>query len=353
MEKTIKMNIMKIYYKRRAVSPVLAAILLIGLAVAAAAVLFVVVLPMIGGTAKVGFVSAVAADRNSDGLLDQITVQVSNSGVAADSFADGTISLTGWSTTGNVEIGLANPVDLIFKTTDVMAQIAEGATFTITLAFDSTADIVITETTTGVDMDHAATLTQSDMLMDWQDTETTRSNTTGTETNLTDVNAQHSGLTGIKMYADGTTVGGVNVSYYRHTDGATDDGTTYGPPDDGGRTKTDSPETWDTTATPVISFWIKSNIDVSTDGTNRQVWLYWETWDASTPTYEDAVRIDTAINMAGTQWNHVLIDLGALQNADDGDDSGALCIRMQSASTVTTGNWYVYFDDVSLHTALT
>jgi flagellin-like protein len=38
---------MKIYRRRRAVSPILAAILLIGLAVAAGAVLFVVVLPLI------------------------------------------------------------------------------------------------------------------------------------------------------------------------------------------------------------------------------------------------------------------------------------------------------------------
>lgn len=351
MEKTNIMNIMKIYYKRRAVSPVLAAILLIGLAVAAAAVLFVVVLPMIGGTAKVEFVSAVAADRNSDGLLDQITVKVSNAGAAADEFSDGIMSVSGWSAAGNVEIGLAAPVDLIFKTTDVMAQIAEGATFTITLAFDSNADIVITETTTGIDMDHAATLTQSDMLMDWQDTETTRSNTTGTAILLTDVNAQHSGLTGIRMYADGTTVGGVNAYYYRHTDGSTDDDTLYAFAS-GGRTKTDSPETWDVTATPVISFWIKSNIDVSTDGTDRRVNLYWESWDASTPTFEDNIQIDTTY-MAGTQWNRVLIDLGAQQNADDGDSFGAFCIRMRSDSTVTTGGWYVYLDDVSLHTALT
>ncbi|MHA2244914.1 MAG: archaellin/type IV pilin N-terminal domain-containing protein [Candidatus Hodarchaeales archaeon] len=47
------MKIQRIIRKRRAVSPILAAILLIGLAVAAGAVLFVVVLPMItspGGT---------------------------------------------------------------------------------------------------------------------------------------------------------------------------------------------------------------------------------------------------------------------------------------------------------------
>jgi flagellin-like protein len=41
------MKLIKLYRRRRAVSPILAAILLIGLAVAAGAVLFVVVLPLI------------------------------------------------------------------------------------------------------------------------------------------------------------------------------------------------------------------------------------------------------------------------------------------------------------------
>jgi len=276
----------RIIRKRRAVSPILAAILLIGLAVAAGAVLFVVVLPMISGTADVRFVSAVAADRNNDGLLDQITVQINNRGAAKDTFAEGVISLTGWSTTGNVEIDLANPVNLVFKTTDVTAQVDEGETVSITLKFDSSNDITITQA--DIDMDHAAVLTQSDMLMDWQDAKTTRSTTTSTQIVLDDVNAQYSGLTGIRMRANGASI---DAYYYRHIAGSTDDGTTYASTG-GGRTKTYSPETWTVTDKPVISFWIKSNRDISTDGNARRAYLYWETWDASTPTYEDNVQLD-------------------------------------------------------------
>ncbi|MHA1228586.1 MAG: archaellin/type IV pilin N-terminal domain-containing protein, partial [Candidatus Hodarchaeales archaeon] len=157
----------RIIRRRRAVSPILAAILLIGLAVAAGAVLFVVVLPLISGTADVQFVSAVAADRNSDGLIDQITVQVQNKGSEKDIFSEGTISLTGWSAAGNIEIGLANPVSLVFKTTDVTAQVQETSSVSITLAFDKSDDIAITET--NIDMDHATTLSDSDMLIDFTD----------------------------------------------------------------------------------------------------------------------------------------------------------------------------------------
>ncbi|MHA1972342.1 MAG: archaellin/type IV pilin N-terminal domain-containing protein [Candidatus Hodarchaeales archaeon] len=332
----------RIIRRRRAVSPILAAILLIGLAVAAGAVLFVVVLPLISGTADVQFVSAVAADRNSDGLIDQITVQVQNKGSEKDIFSEGTISLTGWSAAGNVEIGLANPVSLVFKTTDVTAQVEETASVSITLSFDKSDDISIAET--NIDMDHAASLTESDMLMDWQDGKTTRSTTTNTQIYLSDTNALHSGFTGIRMRAYQSSV---DVYYYRHAAGSSDDGTSY---TSGARTKTNSPETWDITAHPVISFWIKSSRDVSTDGNDRRVYLYWETWDANTPTYEDSIQLDTY--MVGTSWNRVILDLSQFKNSDDGNSFGAFCIRMISGASVSN-DWYVYLDDVSIHTALT
>ena len=52
------MKIQRIFRKRRAVSPVLAAILLIGLAVAAGAALFFVIMPMISTSTKVEFQEA-------------------------------------------------------------------------------------------------------------------------------------------------------------------------------------------------------------------------------------------------------------------------------------------------------
>ncbi|UCG89970.1 MAG: hypothetical protein JSU57_05775 [Candidatus Heimdallarchaeota archaeon] len=49
------MKILKLYHKKRAVSPILAAILLIGLAIVAGAALFFVIIPMITTSTKVEF----------------------------------------------------------------------------------------------------------------------------------------------------------------------------------------------------------------------------------------------------------------------------------------------------------
>jgi flagellin-like protein len=321
----------RIIRRRRAVSPVIAAILLIGLAVAAAAVLFLFVLPAITAQAKVEFVSAVAADRNNDGELDKITVVVQNSGTAADTFSDGTISVTGWSAAGNIELPFGPTKELVFSTTDVTAQIEESASVSITLSFDITADISITET--DIDMDKAATLTQSDMLMDWQDDKTTPNGTTGTAIDLTDVNAQHSGLTGIKMLANDT----ILADYYRRTSSSTNDYNST----DGGLTKANSPETWDVTSSPVMSFWIKSSVTL----TSQTVNLCWATWDASTSTGIDSYPITSEVS---TSWTRVIVDLSAQQESTAGDTLGSFCIQMSS----TTDNWYIYLDDVSVHTGL-
>ena len=59
------MKMLKIFRKRRAVSPVLAAILLIGLAVAAGAVLFVVIMPMIESSGEFDFSSVKFSNLNT------------------------------------------------------------------------------------------------------------------------------------------------------------------------------------------------------------------------------------------------------------------------------------------------
>lgn len=84
------MKMPRIIRKRRAVSPILAAILLIGLAVAAGAVLFIVVLPLIsspGGTLVVDSESLIFQDTDDSGIYDKVTVSVRNDGTT-----DGTIT---------------------------------------------------------------------------------------------------------------------------------------------------------------------------------------------------------------------------------------------------------------------
>ncbi|MFX0173030.1 MAG: archaellin/type IV pilin N-terminal domain-containing protein [Candidatus Hodarchaeota archaeon] len=72
------MKIAKIMRKRKAVSPILAAILLIGLAVAAGAVLFVIVLPMIQSTGELGFSSIKFSDTDTSGVNDKVVFTLTN-----------------------------------------------------------------------------------------------------------------------------------------------------------------------------------------------------------------------------------------------------------------------------------
>ena len=342
------MNIMKIYHKRRAVSPVLAAILLIGLAVAAAAVLFAVVLPMIGGTTKVGFVSAVAADRNNDGMLDQITVKVSNSGAAEDEFSDGTITFTGWSATGNVEIGLADPVNLVFKTTNPDSQVAETASVSITLSFDSTSDITITEA--DIDMDHAAALTDSDMLIDFTDSYgIVRSSTTVLDDESNSLaDETHSGKAGFMVGMDDADAG--NASAYRHKTNADDAprGSPYA--------LADSPETITYASTPILSFWVKkSAADVMPTNTSLQVGfsLFDGTTEVNNWVYNEFHATAFTSSYVANTWVRVFVSLPAL--------SGETMSSFPSGVLAGTSIWIdndpasgldLYFDDFSVHSVL-
>ncbi len=349
------MNLVKIYRKRRAVSPILAAILLIGLAVAAGAVLFVVVLPMIGGTAKVEFVSAVAADRNSDGLIDQITVSVQNSGSDADTFSEGIISLTGWSVSGNVEIGLAAPVSLVFKTTDVAQQISEVQTLSITLNFDSSPDVVIAET--DVDMDHAATLTDSDMLIDftdgfWYAEKVNGGAATGSDTlySTDETRSTHAGKAGAQIDHNGANANQDDVIYFRSNADTSDQW------QDNQNTKALSPEEWDVAATPILSFWIKIDGGTAVAGgaTDPDLYLVLAMYDGETLEQESQNVLgneieDIAVDLrsADSGWVHVTIDLSQFSGTWAATMVGSFGIRV-----IADANLNVAIDDVSVHTAL-
>jgi flagellin-like protein len=72
------MKLIKLYRRRKAVSPILAAILLIGLAVAAGAVLFVVVLPMIESSGELKFGNTTFSDFDDDGSNDKLVFTLTN-----------------------------------------------------------------------------------------------------------------------------------------------------------------------------------------------------------------------------------------------------------------------------------
>lgn len=77
------MKITKVIRKRRAVSPILAAILLIGLAVAAGAVMFVVILPMIAGPGlqvSIDQTSFAFTDTDGNKIYEKAKVPIKNTG---------------------------------------------------------------------------------------------------------------------------------------------------------------------------------------------------------------------------------------------------------------------------------
>ncbi|MFW9778969.1 MAG: archaellin/type IV pilin N-terminal domain-containing protein [Candidatus Heimdallarchaeota archaeon] len=96
----------KITKKRRAVSPILAAILLIGLAITAGAVLFVVVLPLItapGGGLEIAstfkFLNTTATPH-----YDKASIPLSNTAAGTITVSD--ISITGTSLTNGTDIAV-------------------------------------------------------------------------------------------------------------------------------------------------------------------------------------------------------------------------------------------------------
>jgi flagellin-like protein len=75
----LKRKIQSLYQRRKAISPVIATILLIALAVTAAAIVYFLVVPMFNKTSFSATIITIN-DSNKDSLYDEISVQVVNSG---------------------------------------------------------------------------------------------------------------------------------------------------------------------------------------------------------------------------------------------------------------------------------
>jgi hypothetical protein len=355
--------IKKLIQKRRAVSPILAAILLIGLAVTAGAIIIVFVLPMLEGAAAVEFVEAEADDRNMDGLLDKITVEVINEGTLADTLSEGTLTTTSftgasvtWDTTGNVELPLGTPKTLIFTTTEVLEQIEETASVSITLTFDSSEAITLTQA--DVDMTGTATvLSNADMVMDFTDgywfAETVNGGAaTGSDVSYsTDVTrSTHTGAAGGQIDHNGAGGNQDDVIYFR-TNTAPDDQW-----QDDQNTKALSPEEWDLASKPILSFWMKidGGTAVAAGGTDPDLHLVLGVYDGETLEAEsqnvmgdELEDYATDLQSADSGWVHVVIDLTDYSGSWPGTVVGSFGIRV-----IGNFNVNIAIDDVSVHDAL-
>ena len=136
------MNIRRLIRRRRAVSPILAAILLIGLAVAAGAVLFVVVLPMISSSGELKFGDIALSDLDTDGTNDKIVFTITNE--LAETAAITSITLLGDTSTAitNANTTTTFPFNIVTSQSkiDVTYVFDPGAFTTIRIRVDYTID---------------------------------------------------------------------------------------------------------------------------------------------------------------------------------------------------------------------
>ncbi|MHA1305023.1 MAG: archaellin/type IV pilin N-terminal domain-containing protein [Candidatus Heimdallarchaeaceae archaeon] len=131
-----------IKFKKRAVSPVIATVLLIALVVAAAAIVYLVVIPMLRGDPNLVVISTILVDSNSDKRVDEIKLNYQNLGSAKASITD--ITLYSYNTSLNWNIDKTLPYSIGANKQDVVTLTADSIIDTIAYP-----DIVYVQTTYG------------------------------------------------------------------------------------------------------------------------------------------------------------------------------------------------------------
>lgn len=339
----------------RGVSPVIAAILLIGLAVLAGAAVFFIVLPLLSGAADVEFSSISATDANDDGLVDTIKLSFTNSGTVAGEISEVDLAgLTGWSVTsptgGTTDVNPGATAVVTLRPGTVADQIATTGSFSVVVTVAGE-DITVNEDTAASDgktystAATARTVTNSDLLI----SDYTRSAWISTDSaigdvdeGLTDANRETGGgQPGVRFQTSGVE----DVWFYNSND---PDGTGYS-------TGTNNPSkttTWEKSSKPVVAFWVKSNLAI-TPGGDQNVWVYFEGYSGSTDVGSFTYNIESYFSgKTANEWFLVVIDF-----SDTGDSNwGSYDTDEQNANNVAgfgirmdnnvNRNWDLYVDDI-------
>jgi len=123
------MAILKILRKKRAISPVIATVLLISLVVVAGSLVYFLVMPLLRGSAGVEFLTAQWFDGDSDNVVDRVYITIQNSGTATARITD-------------INIIIKNSGTLENGSVITNAQLADGS-FPLELAVSERKDIVM------------------------------------------------------------------------------------------------------------------------------------------------------------------------------------------------------------------
>jgi len=87
----IQKTLLKLWRRRKAVSPVIATILLIALTVTAAAIVYFVVVPLLRGNPELVLMDYELADTDASDLADELTLTLNNVGTAEATLATITV----------------------------------------------------------------------------------------------------------------------------------------------------------------------------------------------------------------------------------------------------------------------
>lgn len=332
---------------RRAASPVLATILLVGLAALLFAGLVAVTVPMLETEPSAKIIDFIAVDKNEDHLIDRILISVQNNGKAPD-FLTQIIYPDAWKLvdrplTMNMAVG--ESLTFIFHPRTISDQLHGTEDFVVDFVLEK-ADVV------------QARLT--DLLI--EPSEIAKSEIDLTDGNLvyanynqsysvTNSEARHSGNSGIIL-------GGKDVrrSYVRSE--VTDINVPYQYNLD------DSPEFIAVGDKSVIGFWVRGNNIPVTAQLNltfqlfiNNVWIsdgYFPTTSYSIPLMDRVTGWGNATSIrSSNDWNLLLVDfaeeLGTLQSDLSSFKIGFLGFTLKSGEPVS---WSVMIDDVFITTGI-
>lgn len=351
----------RMWRKTRAVSPVIAAILLIGLAVLAGSAVTFIVLPFIQGNANLDVSAVTGIDQNGDSRVDRITVNIINSGTSADTFDLQASSLTGalnWATTtadgtslSSAEIG---GIDIVFETSNVQDQLSTTDSWTITIGFGTSDDIVITNTDIEVILS-AKVITNSNLeISDFTDANWMVTNTGNLYVSHTfnDDDANRESTGGEPGVIIKTEKKGNNV--YLVQSNLADAITTY----NGATNSNTETQVWKKDVNPVVGFYISLSNPV--DKPKMDVKVYFQAFSGSNAVgtfFFDLNTILSPNNYNTNEWVLVLLDFSdssiwstsytsELQAADS---VGGFAIRIENDEM---NNWDIRIDDIFVASGL-
>ncbi|MHA2363139.1 MAG: hypothetical protein ACXAC7_04225 [Candidatus Hodarchaeales archaeon] len=336
---TIKIRFSLIIGKR-ATSPLLGVILLVGLAAILFAGLAIVMIPMSQGDINLEIVELEKIDKNSDSLIDHLFITLQNIGFGRAKFSQIDIPI-GWhleSQPSSLSFNIGELKRFKLKTNSVQNQLWGNEDFSLVFRFENSNDFIISLSNFNDNpreyIEGKWNIADGNLIE--------KSNNGLIESNN---KAKRSGIPGVILHSNNTMQG---PAYLRTT---ASDTTTIGRAALEGEQLNYAAEIIDLSTTPIIGFWIRS--DSFSLGNELQVTFQLFNGNQLTNThyvsiseYSTGWQINKKLSTDYLMWQLVLIDFREIINIDISDVS-TYFISFLSFEITNQGEWLLYIDDMN------